>query len=327
MFDSELSWSDFGNVWCAAGTLNFFGVEDQGLDKNGRGWWYHKLPQPFKPDFSGITLVTKTITAYPKAGNMPTDPNTLQPKRFWPDCVAIKTFRCGIVNSVGLTNPGIKNILGFEGFWEQDKPFVISFMAVTDSPEDEATRFVYHLQEAHKKRPFKVPFAIQVNGSCPNAGKKSPEQALGEVSGIIDIFGKAGFLVMLKVNAFANIYYLLEMLSNPYCSGLCTTNSLPLGDERLDKKRWWGNGFPLKEEYGKGGYSGPGLIDHTTKQIMLLRERGYQGHINGGGGIYTLRDMSQYYDVESDSVFFGGVAMQRPWRVQSLIQHGNQLFS
>jgi len=155
-------------------------------------------------------------------------------------------------------------------------------MAVTDFPEDEATRFVYHLQEMHKKRPFTVPFAIQVNGSCPNAGKKSPDQALKEVSGIIDIFGKAGFLVMLKVNALANIDYLLEMLSNPYCSGLCTTNS---------------------------------------------RERGYEGHINGGGGIYTPQDMNRYCDVKSDSVFFGGVAMQRPWRVQELIQHGNLLFS
>jgi len=66
MFNQELTWSDFGPVWCAAGTLNFFGPQTRGLSKAGRGWWYHKLPKPWKPDFSGITLVTKTITTDPK---------------------------------------------------------------------------------------------------------------------------------------------------------------------------------------------------------------------------------------------------------------------
>ena len=56
---------DFGHVFCAAGARNFF----------GEGYWHSRFA-----DWEGSTLVTKTTTIDPRAGNMPLKPGTTQPR-------------------------------------------------------------------------------------------------------------------------------------------------------------------------------------------------------------------------------------------------------
>ena len=48
---------EFGNVLAASGVQGFFGED----------YWFHKLT---RPNFSGVTFVSKTATVSPRPGNL-----------------------------------------------------------------------------------------------------------------------------------------------------------------------------------------------------------------------------------------------------------------
>src|SRR5258708_7537885 len=114
---------EFGNVFGVSGVQGFF----------GEGYWFHNLPW-VKPDFTGMTFVSKTATLFANKGNMPLTKNH-QPEKFFPSCVKVKPFKGLTLNSVGLSNPGLCALFG-EGKWQKlQKPFFISIMSLADTSE------------------------------------------------------------------------------------------------------------------------------------------------------------------------------------------------
>src|SRR3989344_6580999 len=94
---------NFGRVWGASGVQGFF----------GEGYPYHRLP--FGPRFSGLTFVAKTATWWPRSF----------PRKVH---VGLQGLWHGYaLNSVRLSNPGIR-VLFEDGRWQDRKePFFISF--------------------------------------------------------------------------------------------------------------------------------------------------------------------------------------------------------
>ncbi len=96
---------DFANILGASGVQGFF----------EEGYWFHRMWRPFGLNFSGMTFVAKTATLLPRKGNMPLT-RYYTPLNPFPGCVKVKLWRGLILNSVGLSNPGLKKLL-LTGKW------------------------------------------------------------------------------------------------------------------------------------------------------------------------------------------------------------------
>jgi len=123
---------EFGDVFCASGARNFF----------GEGWSYHQPLRHFGLDYSGSTLITKTTTIDPRDGNMPLQADSTQPVELRPKCIVIKPWDAVVLNSVGLSGPGLEWILKQNKWQKKKDPAVISFMAFVNDMEQPSSIFV-----------------------------------------------------------------------------------------------------------------------------------------------------------------------------------------
>src|SRR4030095_483102 len=121
------------------------------LAYDGRGWpWEWPLRWVGALDPRLFTVVTKTLTDQPRAGNL----------RWTHPWSCVKHFPEGVVNAVGLTNPGID-------WWLKKVPpksgegkITLVFSITNDDPEALAS-MAAALNEVALK-------GIELNASCPN---------------------------------------------------------------------------------------------------------------------------------------------------------------
>ncbi len=304
---------DFGNVLGASGVQGFF----------GEGYWFHNVWHPFGLDFSGMTLVAKTATLLSRPGNMPLTPQ-FTPRDYFPKCVVVKPIDALLLNSVGLSNPGIHELM-MAGEWQQlTDPFLLSIMSLADTPEkrfEELQRMV-EIIGLWKPR-FSAPFGVQINLSCPNTGH-DPRVLIGESAKVLEIANTLGVPIMPKYSiATAPIQAVLELNDHPGCDAICVSNTLPFGWEGLDWQKVWGSRTSPIAHLGGGGLSGKTLRPLVCEWITRLRDAGFTKPINGGGGILAPRDVEIYSAAGASSVFLGSVAVLRPWRVKAIIDHAN----
>jgi len=191
---------DFGFIFWAAGSVNFF----------GEGWWYDpylKLIPGYES--SGITETYKTTPLesrlgpeFGELGNMPLN-NNLQSRRWFPDCVKIYWFKGLTLNSIGLSGPGLKVLLERKGWQNKIGPKIISIMATGPTKESRlcemATMGKMFRKEIQKNFPYFPRWvrntAFEQNISCPNVehdpielGKESIGQLLYFRAGLTGFF-------------------------------------------------------------------------------------------------------------------------------------------
>ena len=258
-------------------------------------------------------------------GNMPLK-RDFTPKNFFPDCIRVKPLRGLVLNSVGLSNPGLSQLL-LEGKWqERTSPFFISIMSTEDNTQKRLSeiRALIEMLREHQED-FSAPFGLQINLSCPNTAH-DPRELIGESEAILDIAGTLGVPVMPKYSiASAPIDAILKLQSHPACDAICVSNTLPFGWRELDWKKIWGTNISPLAKLGGGGLSGAILCPLVCDWIWNLRKAGFTKPINGGGGILFPEDVTSYHDSGASSIFLGSVATLRPWRVGKIIQHANTL--
>ncbi|MDO8435646.1 MAG: hypothetical protein Q7S89_03145 [bacterium] len=308
---------EFGNVFNASGARNFF----------GEGYWYSSLT-----DWTGATFVAKTTTFEPRVGNMPLKKGTFQPERLIPPCIRAYPFKGVALNAVGLTGPGLPALLG-AGLWQtRTEPFVISFMAVADTPPlrlHELARAVWLLHEDMSR--FKAPFALELNLSCPNVGIDHRD-LVKEARAMLDVAAKLNVPLIVKVNALVRPQFAAEIADHPSCDALCVSNTIPWGQlpDEIDWKKLFGTETSPLAQYGGGGLSGKPLLPIVERWIKIYRmHAGWRTAIIGGGGILTEPDAFRIIEAGADAIFLGSVAMLRPWRVADIIyavNTVNQLF-
>ncbi len=305
---------DFGNILGASGVQGFF----------GEGYRFHKPWKSFGLDFNGMTFVSKTATLQERAGNMPLNQD-YTPIDLFPDCVRAKPFKAVMLNSVGLSNPGLGKLLDTGKWQRREKPFFISIMSLGDTPEKRLGEFKAMVEMIGlAKNEFSAPFGLQINLSCPNTGH-DPSELIGESAEVIEIANSLGVPVMPKYSiASAPIEAIMELQNHNGCDAICVSNTLPYGWEYVGEIVWGEKESPLKK-LGGGGVSGRILLPYVCDWISRLRKAGFTKPINGGGGILHAEDVNSYRKSGASSVFLGSVAALRPWRVKGIINEANGL--
>jgi len=303
---------EFGSALGASGVQGFF----------GEGWPHYRIPLR-KPNFSGMTFVSKTATLHPRAGNVKKNGGILD--YFFPSWAKVKLFSGHTLNAMGLPNEGMEALLKCGKWQERDKPLFISVMAVEDSPEKRIDEFRHIIDIIGEyKNEFWSPFGLQINLSCPNTGHHSA--SVKEYLKVLNIAGALGVPLMPKYAIdTASTRVVMELNNHPYCDGICVSNTIKYGCPVINWKKIFGTNISPLAHLGGGGLSGPALLPHVCRWIECLRDLGFTKPVNGGGGIFYKQDVDKYHQAGASSIFVGTVATHHPRRVAGIIQHANTL--
>jgi len=305
---------DFGHVFCAAGSRNFF----------GEGYWHSWFA-----NWEGSTLVTKTTTLNPREGNMPLKQGTTQPRHLKPDCIRVKPVSGVALNAVGLSGPGADALLQKRMWQSFTDPFFISFMPVANTKEGrlrETRKFVELIQVY--RRDFRTAFGIEFNATCPNLKKADPLEVVAEAHDELEILALANVPISAKLNLLVTPKAAAEIAA--HCDALCITNAIPFGalSDDIDWVRYFGTSDPKCSplaKYGGGALSGPPLLSLVCLWVYEFRSvHNAEFPINAGGGVSHVWDAMFLLEAGATSIFLGTVGMLRPWRVQPIIQAVNQ---
>lgn len=306
---------DFGNVLGASGVQGFF----------GEGYWFHKVCCPFGLNFRGMTFVAKTATLLPRKGNMPLTRH-YTPRNPFPGCVKVKPWRGVMLNSIGLSNPGLGALLGTCKWQKHTQAFLLSIMSLADSPKKRLEELLIMVEMIRFcKDSFSAPFGLQINLSCPNT-EHDPHELISESAKMLEIASSLGVPIMPKYSiASAPIQAVLELNNHSGCDAICVSNTLPFGCRGVDWQSVWGSKTSPLARLGGGGLSGKTLRPLVCEWIARLRDAGFMKPINGGGGIMCPKDTEHYNHAGASSIFLGSVATLRPWRVGAIIRQANKL--
>lgn len=310
---------DFGPVWGASGVQGFF----------GEGYPYHRISKSLGlgPNFKRMTFVAKTTTFNPRPGNMPLKKDGITPKHWKPRCIKVKFFTGAVLNSVGLSGPGIEALLKTERWQARTEPFVLSFMSVAPNREKRYTELAGFVSALKHHLPgFKAPIALQINLSCPNVCLDTAK-LLDEALVLLTIAKQLNIPIMFKLSVATPVAAIKDIAAHPDLDGLCISNTIPYGlfPEIINWEKLFGKESPLKD-LGGGGLSGAPILPLVVEWLREAKDSGIKIPINVGGGIMTPNDVDKLYAACADSVFIGSMAMLRSWRVKATISRAFELF-
>jgi dihydroorotate dehydrogenase (NAD+) catalytic subunit len=232
-------------------------------------------------------FVTKTVTPQPREGNRP---------------VRIAETEAGMLNSIGLENPGI------DGLLEDKLPRLAElgvplWVSVGGFAANDYAQLCAALDEHQEVT------AIELNLSCPNV-EEAPESAAELVAAARPQTGKPLFAKLSP--AATDLPETARAVQNAGADGLSLVNTirgLALDDKTLQPR--------LGHELG--GYSGPALKPIALAAVyQCYRATGLP--IVGMGGIATGRDALDFLAAGASSIALGTVMFadpEAPGRVRS----------
>ena len=240
-------------------------------------------------------VVTKSVSLQPRSGNTP-------PR--------VAEFGGGMLNSVGLANPGVAvaardhlpRLLRLAG------PAQV-FVSVVGFELEEYGQVIGELGD----QPGVA--AIELNLSCPNTSAGGIEFGAdpGAVEAIVASCRKVTktSLVAKLSPASPDLGTLAKAAVGAGADGIAVVNTMPgrlydrSGQERL------GN--------GRGGVSGPGLLAIGLQATATVRETLPEHVIIGIGGIRSADDVRQYLCAGADLVAIGTAALADPRLPERLV--------
>ncbi len=315
----------FPPVMNASGARGFF----------GEGYWYHGLWSLAGLSFKNCGFTAKTMTLHPRAGNMPMETNGITPKDWFPKCIVAKPITGVALNAVGLSNQGAATLLATlmsHKLSVTHAPFFLSFMAVEKTIDErlqELREFVRLLAPiAHG---LGASFGLEINVSCPNAGKKMDAHHPAfaeELWSMLDIAQALEIPLQIKLNALASIPDIYIASKHPACDALVMGNTIPWGcfSNRIDWDKLFGSSESPLKHLGGGGLSGWPLRAIHREWIQNARTCGITKPIWGCGGIDSPQAVDEYARAGANGIQFGTVCMLRPWQVQPIIKRAYDVF-
>jgi dihydroorotate dehydrogenase (NAD+) catalytic subunit len=224
-------------------------------------------------------FVTKTVTPLPRDGNAP---------------VRIAETDVGMLNSIGLANPGIDLFLS-RTLWELGKLGMPIWVSVGGFAADEYAEICLRLDDV------KEVSAIELNVSCPNV--ESPAQSTSQIVAKARLATRKRLWAKLSP-AVADIAELARAAQEAGADGLSLVNTirgLKLDDRTL---------APVLAP-GAGGLSGPAL-----KPIALAAVHACYAAtglpIVGMGGVQSGRDVLDFVAAGAEHVALGTVLFGDP---------------
>ncbi len=238
-------------------------------------------------------IVTKTITLTPRQGNRP--PRIVERK-------------CGIINSIGLENPG------WEGFLKEKVPLVkkiqpeviVSIAGEVPVEFKELARRLDTLPEVG---------GVELNLSCPNLGKQELiSQSAGatyRVTKAVRGVTEKTLIVKLtpEVTDIREVARAAEKAGADAISLVNTFFALAIDVERRK--------FILGNIYG--GYSGPAIKPLSLYRVWQVATT-VKIPVIGGGGIFSPDDAIEFLLAGAKAVSIGTVNMINPKAAQEITE-------
>lgn len=233
-------------------------------------------------------ITTKTITLKPRKGNP-------QP-RIW-------ETPSGMINCIGLQNPGIKEFIR-KKFYSVDIPGVETIVSISGDSTDEIVKIVEILKKVGVK-------AIELNLSCPNVNKgnklvsQSPEDTYTFVKAAKKIYKDGTLMVKISPNV-ADITEIAVAAEEGGADVISLINTLKAVAVDLEKKR-----------VIEGGLSGPAIKPVGLKAIYDTYRK-VNIPLVGIGGITTGQDALEYILLGASAIGIGSGFFSNPYIVDQI---------
>ncbi len=233
-------------------------------------------------------LVTKAVSREPRAGNA---------------APRVAEFHGGMMNSVGLANPGLERVRRDELPWlARHLRRARVLVNVVGFTVEEYAEVVAGLEDVEGIA------ALELNLSCPNTSAGGIEFGAepGTVRAIVAGCRRATRrpLIAKLSPVLPDIAGMALVARDAGADGVTVVNTLPgflLGD---DGRPRLGN--------GTGGISGPALLPVGVLATRRIVERSGGMPVIGVGGVRTAADARQYLDAGASLVAVGTAAMADP---------------
>lgn len=239
-------------------------------------------------------LITKAVSLAPRAGNK---------------APRVGEFRGGMINSVGLANPGATHVREHELPWLRDNvrgPQVI--VNVVGFTLDEYAEVITQLDgvDGHA--------AYEVNLSCPNTSAGGVEFG-ADLRSVAEVISRCRRVtrrpIFAKLSpALPDIPAIATAARDAGADGVSLVNTMPGYLYDGDAPRL-GNGF--------GGVSGPALFATGVLAVRRTAERLPGFPLIGVGGIRTASDARDYLKAGASLVAIGTAALADPHLPERLI--------
>ena len=264
-----------------------FSVASGALGFDGRGYlweWPFCVAGLIDPAF--FTIVAKTVTLQPRTGNL---------RWSHPWSVVSWLRGGGVVNAIGLTNPGI------DAWVEQYYPIAKArrwSLAVSIAAEGEA-----ELREmASRLEPLSLPF-IELNASCPNTASELLENT-ARVVGLCKALKDATRHPIVVKLSVVHDYRAIAQATEGVVEAI-SINSVPW--EVFDPR----SKSPLAK-FGGGGVSGKIAQPFTWKMARELSRTTKTPVI--AAGVWQYDDIKKLLNLGAKAVAFGSIFLRYPWR-------------
>lgn len=264
------------------------------LAYDGRGWpWEKPLGWVNLLDTTLFTNVTKTLTRQRREGN-------LRWSRPW--SVVKSLHGGGVVNAIGLTNPGIDWWLEAVAPKIQENFHLVASIEARDEME---TAEMIQLLEGQRIR------AIELNLSCPNT-KDHADRTTEKIVTIARHAARLSFVPLIaKLSYTQNYTAIAKELSKEAKVQALSVNSIP-----------WAAIFPdcpsPLARYGGGGVSGRVIQDYTWDMVEELAIATNIPVI--GPSVWEYEDIQRVTDKGAKAVSFGSVFVRHPWRPTAYVR-------
>jgi len=246
-------------------------------------------------------IVTKAVSPQPRAGN---------------PAPRVAEFGGGMLNAVGLANPGLDHVAERELPWLQDHLRRARVLVnVVGFELDDYPTVIRRLTE------FPVVTAFELNVSCPNTDRGGEEfganpQVLGDLVQRCRGATDRPLVVKLAPN-LPDMAGTAAVAAEHGADGFALVNTMPgtLYDDGGERAPRLG--------FGRGGVSGPALLPIGVLSTRIVRERTGLPVI-GVGGVRTVEDLGQYLAAGASLVAVGTAALVDPRLPERLVRQWRQ---
>jgi dihydroorotate dehydrogenase (NAD+) catalytic subunit len=256
------------------------------LEFDGQGWFWEK---PLKwvglLDPKLFTIVTKTITRHGRTGNL---------KKYNP-LSAVRFLNRGVVNAMGLTNPGLDWWCKEIGPKLKNSPLSIIVSIQSDSTR-EAGEMAWRLNQYNIK-------GIELNLSCPNIPHDKAESEQKMIDIIREIKRVSRFPIIIKLRADQD--YRTIAKKSEFLIEAISINSVPW-------KYIYGEEVSPFYHLGGGGVSGKPAQEHNWNMLKDLANTTRTPVI--GPSVWDYEDIDKIKELGAKAVSFGSIFLRYPWR-------------
>jgi dihydroorotate dehydrogenase (NAD+) catalytic subunit len=275
-------------VVLAAGTAGYARELDEVVDLNRLGG-----------------VVTKAVSPEPRQGNA---------------ALRVAEFRAGMINAVGLANPGLETVRRDYLAWLTNHiPNTRKLVNVVGSTADDFPTVVVGIEEALGVGAVDRSGAIdgyELNVSCPNV-KAGGAEFVSDLDTLAMIVAQVRAVtrrrIFVKLSpTLPDIGATARVAVNAGADALTVVNTIP-GLVVDVKRRRPALGF------GTGGVSGPGLLPVGVLATWKVR-RAVRAPIMGVGGVSSGEDALQYMVAGASLVGVGTAALKDPKRPERIVR-------